>query len=155
DPGARRIDPDILVIGGGAGGLNAAIAAAHAGASVVVLDERKVAGGQYYKQPAKGFAALDAQQAEGAALHAEALAAGAEVLSGVEVWGAVDGPLFLAGAPEGAIIARPRKVSVATGAYERPVMVPGWPLPGVMTTGAAQTLWRSYRTRPGKRVAIF
>ena len=32
-------------------------------------------------------------------------------------------------------------------------MVPGWTLPGVMTTGAAQTLWRSYRTLPGARVA--
>ena len=33
-------------------------------------------------------------------------------------------------------------------------MVPGWTLPGVMTTGAAQTLWRSYRTLPGKRIAV-
>ncbi|MCU0908096.1 MAG: FAD-dependent oxidoreductase [Rhodobacteraceae bacterium] len=40
------------MIGGGAAGLSAAIAARAAGASVVVLDERKVAGGQYFKQPA-------------------------------------------------------------------------------------------------------
>jgi pyruvate/2-oxoglutarate dehydrogenase complex dihydrolipoamide dehydrogenase (E3) component len=33
-------------------------------------------------------------------------------------------------------------------------MVPGWELPGVMTTGAAQTLWRSYRTLPGTRVLV-
>jgi thioredoxin reductase len=43
---------------------------------------------------------------------------------------------------------------IATGAYERPRMVPGWQLPGVMTTGAAQTLWRSYRTLPGRRVVV-
>ena len=43
---------------------------------------------------------------------------------------------------------------IATGAYERPRMVPGWDLPGVMTTGAAQTLWRSYRTLPGARVIV-
>jgi thioredoxin reductase len=52
------------------------------------------------------------------------------------------------------LIARPKIAIVATGAYERPVMVPGWTLPGVMTTGAAQTLWRSYQSLAGKRVAI-
>jgi hypothetical protein len=34
-------------------------------------------------------------------------------------------------------------------------MIPGWTLPGVMTVGAAQTLWRSYTTLPGRRVALF
>jgi NADPH-dependent 2,4-dienoyl-CoA reductase/sulfur reductase-like enzyme len=33
-------------------------------------------------------------------------------------------------------------------------MVPGWTLPGVMTTGGAQTLWRSYRTLPGRRILV-
>ena len=43
---------------------------------------------------------------------------------------------------------------MATGAYERAVPIPGWTLPGVMTTGAAQTLWRSYRRLAGKRILI-
>lgn len=153
-PPARHIAPDVLVIGGGAGGLNAAIAAASAGARVVVLDERKVPGGQYYKQASGDAPALDDQQAEGAALVARARASGAEIIGGVEIWGAFDGPLVLAEHLGGALVARPRKVIVATGAYERPRMVPGWTLPGVMTTGAAQTLWRSYRSLPGKRVAV-
>ncbi len=152
-PPARSIAPDVLVIGGGAAGLAAAAAAARAGASVVVLDERKVGGGQYYKQAAAD-APLDPQQAAGAALIAEARAAGAEMMGGVEVWGAFDGLLFLAEVAGGALVARPRTAIVATGAYERPRMVPGWTLPGVMTTGAAQTLWRSYRTLPGRRVAV-
>ena len=32
--------------------------------------------------------------------------------------------------------------------------MPGWTLPGVMTTGAAQTLLRSYRVLPGRRVLV-
>lgn len=151
---ARLISPDVLVIGGGAAGLNAAIAATGAGAGVVVLDERKVAGGQYFKQASGNAGVLDDQQAEGAALVARARASGAEIIGGVEIWGAFDGPLILAEHQGGALVARPRKVIVATGAYERPRMVPGWTLPGVMTTGAAQTLWRSYRSLPGRRVAI-
>lgn len=150
---ARVIAPDVLILGGGAGGLSAAIAAQRAGASVVVFDERAVGGGQYYKQAAHA-AALDAQQAEGAALLAAAKASGAEIVQGAETWGAFDGPLVMADRDGAALIARPKALIVATGAYERPVMVPGWTLPGVMTTGAAQTLWRSYRTLPGRRVAV-
>ncbi|MBM6596680.1 2Fe-2S iron-sulfur cluster-binding protein [Microvirga pudoricolor] len=154
-PPSRQISPDVLVIGGGIGGLNAAIAAAQAGAQVVLLDERKVPGGQYLKQSAVADEPLDVQQAEGQKLVSAARAAGVEMTGGVEVWGAFDGLLFLAEHQGGALVIRPRKVIVATGAYERPRMTPGWTLPGVMTTGAAQTLWRSYRTLPGKRVAIF
>ncbi|MEL6208204.1 MAG: FAD-dependent oxidoreductase, partial [Pseudomonadota bacterium] len=150
---ARIVSPDVLIIGAGAGGLSAAIAARQAGAEVLVLDERKVGGGQYYKQAATG-APMDAQQAEGAALLQAAQDSGAEILGGVEIWGAFDGPLVLAEVDGAALVARPRSIIVATGAYERPCLVPGWTLPGVMTTGAAQTLWRSYRTLPGQRIVV-
>ena len=150
---ARLLEPDVAIIGGGVGGLSAAIAAREAGASVLVMDERKVAGGQYYKQ-STSHPALDTQQAEGAALLKRARDSGAEILSSVEIWGAFDGPLFLADCAGAALVVRPKSAIVATGAYERPCMVPGWTLPGVMTTGAAQTLWRSYRTSPGKRIVV-
>ena len=152
----RELRPEVLVIGAGAGGLNAASAAARAGARVLVLDERKVAGGQYYKQPAGAVPLLDAQQRAGAGLLAEALAAGAEIMSSVEIWAVFEGPVLYAVDGDGSpLVLRPVQLIVATGAYERPAMVPGWTRPGVMTTGAAQTLWRSYRTLPGRRVAVF
>lgn len=150
---ARTLTPDVAIIGGGAAGLSAAIAARRGGASVIVLDERKVSGGQYYKQ-STGLAPMDTQQAEGADLLRQARDSGAEIIGSVEVWGAFDGPLFIADVEGRALVVRPRTAIIATGAYERPVMVPGWTLPGVMTTGAAQTLWRSYHTLPGKRVAV-
>ncbi len=150
---ARIVEPDVAIIGGGAAGLEAAIAARAYGASVVLLDERKIAGGQFYKQSAS-HAPLDGQQAEGQDLVNRAQASGAEIIRSVEVWGAFDGPLFLATVEGAALVVRPRTAIISTGAYERPRMVPGWTLPGVMTTGAAQTLWRSYRTLPGKRIAV-
>lgn len=154
-PQARHLTPDVLIIGGGAGGLSAATAAARAGASVVLLDERKIGGGQYFKQSTAGLTPMDDQQAQGQTLLKEANAANVEILSQAEIWGAFDGPLIIAEHKDSALVIRPRQLIVATGAYERAIMVPGWTLPGVMTTGAAQTLWRSYRALAGKRVALF
>lgn len=150
---ALQLSPDVLIVGGGAAGLSAAISAAQAGAEVVLLDERKVAGGQYYKQASDGTI-LDQQQDDGAQLVARAKESGAQLISGVELWGAFDGLLFLGHRDGTPLIAKPKTAIIATGAYERPVTVPGWTLPGVMTTGAAQTLWRSYQTLPGKRIAV-
>ncbi|MCB1493008.1 MAG: FAD-dependent oxidoreductase [Rhodobiaceae bacterium] len=147
--------PDVLVIGGGAGGLSAAIAAANAGADVLVLDERKVPGGQFFKQRGDGKPPLDRQQADGAALFRRMRESGARLLDACEVWGAFEGPVIYADRDGSPVIVRPKALVVATGAYERPRFIPGWDLPGVMTTGAAQTLWRSYGSLPGKRVAVF
>ena len=43
---------ELLVIGGGPGGLSAAAIAGEAGLDVVLVDERAKLGGQYFKQPA-------------------------------------------------------------------------------------------------------
>ena len=42
------------------------------------------------------------------------------------------------------------RVLLATGAQERPVPIPGWTLPGVMTAGAAQTLLKTAGAVPGR-----
>ena len=49
---------------------------------------------------------------------------------------------------------RPKRLVLATGAYEQSLPVPGWTLPGVMTVGGLQTLARSYRVAPGQRIVI-
>ncbi len=154
--GAMRVErPDVLVIGGGPGGLSAAIAARRAGAEVVLLDERSQPGGQYYKQvSAEGVAAPDAQHRGGAALIATARALGVDLRPNVLVWGAFEPREFVASGGAGTVRFEPRVAIVATGAYERGWPVPGWTLPGVMTTGAAQTLWRTARRLPGRRVLI-
>jgi NADPH-dependent 2,4-dienoyl-CoA reductase/sulfur reductase-like enzyme len=147
--------PEVLVIGGGPGGLAAAIAARRAGAAVTLVDERSKPGGQYFKQLGiAGGPGPDRQHAEGRALIEQARAAGVDLRSGVLVWGGFQGSGFAAVAAGRALRFVPKATIIASGAYERPWPVPGWTLPGVMTTGAAQTLWRTARRLPGRRVII-
>jgi D-hydroxyproline dehydrogenase subunit alpha len=141
--------PEVLVVGAGPGGLAAAIAARRAGAAVLVLDERAMPGGQYFKQLAEGGAGDgDAQHRRGAQLIATVRALGVTIRSGVEVWGAFP-PLTLAGTSKGSVLRfEPKRLIVATGAYERGVPVPGWsaPAPGIGQTGA---LMRMLGAAPG------
>jgi len=147
--------PDVLVIGAGPGGLAAAIAARQAGASVTLIDERSKPGGQYFKQLGVSVApGPDRQHSEGRALVETALRVGVDLRSGVLVWGAFQNEGFAAVAAGRGLRFQPKAAIVATGAYERPWPIPGWTLPGVMTTGAAQTLWRTARRLPGRRVLI-
>ena len=45
-------------------------------------------------------------------------------------------------------------IIIATGAYDRPVPLPGWTLPGVLTVGGAQTLLKAQRIIPGRRILL-
>ncbi len=145
--------PDLLVIGGGAS------TAAEAGLNVVLIDERAKPGGQFFKQPGDShrFAARiaeDVQVAEGRARVERARRAGIEIISGAEAWGAFAPMTIGVTTPEASLIFKPQRLLIATGAYERGLPVPGWTLPGVMTTGAAQTLLKTDGVLPGKRVLV-
>ena len=87
-------------------------------------------------------------------LRERALAAGVRIETEATVWGAFAADEIAALVGGHAVTFRPRRLVLATGAHERPVPLPGWTLPGVMTTGALQTLVRAQRVCPGERVLI-
>lgn len=160
-PEVRRsveISPSVLVLGGGPAGLAAAAAIAESGVDVVLMDERSKLGGQFFKQPGSGReideAGLDGQYRAGRELAKRVVDAGAEVISGATVWGALRPDLLTARGGGCSWVLRPRRLVLAAGAHERAVPIPGWTLPGVMTTGAAQTLLRSSQVAPGERVLL-
>jgi glycine/D-amino acid oxidase-like deaminating enzyme len=146
---------EVLVVGAGPAGLSAARRLALAGADVIVADERLHPGGQYFKPLATSHSAdaarLDKQFQDGAILREATLSAGARILNETIVWAAFSPNEVAAIVAGRATIFRPKRLVLATGAYEQAWPVPGWTLPGVMTVGGLQTLARSYRVAPGER----
>ena len=152
------LQPEIAVVGAGPAGLSAALAAAEAGAQVTVIDAYHQPGGQYFRQPNVGIQLEqpEPRQREGYALWQKAAAAGVKFLLQTTVWGAFEGKtltLYHEAAKQTSEI-QAKAIILATGTYERIAAFPGWTLPGVMTTGAAQTLLKEQGILPGQRIVL-
>ncbi|SIS89027.1 NADPH-dependent 2,4-dienoyl-CoA reductase, sulfur reductase [Roseivivax lentus] len=135
---------DLVVIGAGPAGMAAAAKAAKLGLGVAILDEQPQPGGQIYRDvdrvaPLRGDI-LGADYAHGTTLTEGLRDAGVDHIPGAVVWAIEDGfRISYTKEGRGAQIAADR-ILLATGALERPMPVPGWTLPGVMTAGAGQIL---------------
>lgn len=133
---------DVLIVGAGPAGMAAALQLHALGVQVRVLDDQAGPGGQIYRgvhqASGKRSAVLGADYQEGIGQVRRFLASGIDYVALASVWlitperevhYRVDGQLRRVKA---------QKVLLCSGAYERPMPLPGWTLPGVMTAGAAQ-----------------
>lgn len=128
---------DLVVVGAGPAGVSAAIEATSHGMSVVVLDENPAAGGRIW-QALETRGASDADDRRALELLRGFRACGADARYGATVWAIEpDGSVFYSAGGDSRTDQAPH-ILLATGTQERPVLIPGWTLPGVMTVGAAQ-----------------
>jgi NADPH-dependent 2,4-dienoyl-CoA reductase/sulfur reductase-like enzyme len=151
---------DLAIVGAGPAGMAAAITASALGLRTAVLDEQDAPGGQIYRavervaaDAPQRLALLGEDYAAGLPLVREFRACAAEYLAGAMVWQIEPGTLFYSQAG----VARrlhARRIVIATGAFERPMPVPGWTLPGVVTAGAAQILLKTAGAVPQGRVVM-
>ena len=152
---------DFAIIGGGPGGIAAAIEAARAGIDVILLDENEQPGGQVFRQFEKGFKVTDPyamgtdfQEGQELLHQFNSMQDKIRYLNNTLVWG-VFNDRTLAFARHGTSSSlRFKNLLVATGAYDRPVPFPGWTLPGVFTAGGAQKLVKSERVLPGQNILL-
>ena len=160
---AERHDCDVLIVGAGPAGMSAATELAKAGTTVIITDERPEPGGQFFKQLAHSHSfALnkpsDSQYRDGAVLIEMLMNSDAQLIGNANAWGAFRDEagnieVCVASGTKSYIV-HTRQLILATGAFESAPAFPGWTLPGVMTTGAAQGLVRAYRVAPGQKVLI-
>jgi len=140
----RRRHADLLVVGGGAAGLSAAIAAAELGADVVLADDDVAPGGRLLDEGGHELAGE---------LAARARAAGVELLSRASVLGFYDG---LSPVWQGSTLhqIRAREHVYATGTIEQPLVFADNDRPGIMLSGGARRLLVRYGVRPGSRAVV-
>lgn len=144
---------DLVVVGAGPAGLAAATAAAELGLSAVVVDEQPEPGGQIYRAVERAghgpaAAALGDDFRHGGSVVEAFRRSGAAYRPGHQVWQVEQSGEVLASDGERSISLVGRRTLIAVGATERPVPIPGWTLPGVMTVGAGQILLKSSGALP-------
>lgn len=154
-----RATTDVLVVGGGPAGLAAATRVAAAGLSVILVDERVTLGGQIYKRMGPGFEvddprAISREYSAGSDLIALTAATGVNVRLRTAVLALDDLVATVCEDEARTSTIEARRIILAPGAYDRPVAFPGWTLPGVLTAGGAQTLVKTQRVLPGRRIVF-
>ncbi len=149
---------DVAVIGAGPAGLAAAALCARAGLVTVLFDEQAAAGGQIYRAvgetPLGAGTILGGDYWRGRGLVEAFAASGARHVPGATVWSLSRAREIGVSQGGAARLVRAARVILATGAMERPVPLPGWTLPGVMTAGAAQILLKSAALVPSGRTVL-
>jgi sarcosine oxidase, subunit alpha len=160
---------DVLVVGGGPAGLAAALAAGKTGARVILADSDRVFGGALLRRhyrigDGEGMAWAQAAVAELTALPESRLLPATTVtghyddnyLVAVERVGEQLGPAAPAALPRQRLWhIRARRVVLATGALERPIVFADNDRPGIMLASAALLYLHRYAVMPGRRTVLF
>lgn len=156
DPDSGRFDKvyahcEVLVVGGGRAGLTAALAAARTGDRVLLVDEQAELGGRLLSAGWDDW--LAAATAELRSVP------DVRVLTRATAFGVYDQNLVLIAERHdgGGRLwqVRAKRVVLATGAHERPLVFANNDRPGVMLAGAARTYVNRYGVAPGTRAVTF
>ncbi len=159
---SRFAHTDVLVVGAGPAGIAAAITAAETGARVILCDEQAEPGGSLLADPQQVIEGkpawtwlADAIATLRAAPRVRLLTATTAFHYGVQNFLALAEIL-----PEGSCVrerlwqVRAKRVVLATGAIERPLLFHGNDRPDVMFASAARTWLNRYAVRPGRRAVL-
>lgn len=151
---------EVAVVGGGPAGLAAALTAAEHGASVTLIERNERLGGQLVKQTHKFFGSERQHAGTRGIEIAEELANRVVNSPGVDVWtnstalGCYQDGTLMVDQGGRVVGVKPKKLIVATGAFERTLLFPNNDLPGIYGAGAVQTLMNVHGVLPGERVIM-
>ncbi|MER9971913.1 sarcosine oxidase subunit alpha family protein [Mesorhizobium sp. M0060] len=159
---------DVLVVGGGAAGLSAALAAGRAGSRVILVEEDVRVGGRLLSDGGE----IDGMHAEEWVRRTTDELASLEnvrIMARTALFGVYDGGVHTAleRVNDHVPVPGPHQVRqrlwrivakrsvVTAGAIERPIVFPGNDRPGVMMASAVRTYVNRFAAMPGRKVALF
>ncbi len=143
-------DSDILIVGGGAAGLAAALAASRKGdRAVTIIDDNPQLGGQIWRARLGKIDSPDARKLIDAIRFNRI-----KIVNNAQVFTAVDRQTLTAETPAGPVRFGYRKLIIATGARERFLPFPGWTLPNVSGAGGLQALAKGGLKVENKRIVV-
>ena len=160
---------DVLVVGGGVAGLSAALAAAEAGAKVILCDERPEFGGAlHFDTGVKVDGADGYDWAQGVVAKLKAMA-NVTVLTRTTAFGYYNHNFVGLAERVTDHVARPSKdlprerlwqvrakrVILATGSIERHMVFPNNDRPGIMLASAARTYLNHFGVAVGSRIGVY
>ena len=142
-----NLHTDVAVVGGGPAGICAAVEAARTEARVTLIDDQPALGG-HLRSNLEGYeiAAKLAGDTEGVP--------NLKVLLNATAFGLYGGSLLGVAQGDRLIKLRSKRVVVATGSHEVPLVFHGNDLPGVMLSTGVQRLLHLYGVKPGKRALV-
>lgn len=140
---------DVLVIGAGPAGLSAALEAARAGCSVILVDENPHVGGSLgYQSPRESLAQYGHLIED---VHAES---GIKVLTNAVALAYYSGHWVPVATPGGVEKICARGIVLATGLLEQPAVFRNNDRPGVMLASGAQRLLHRFGVAPCQRAVV-
>lgn len=148
----------LVIIGAGPAGLSAAVLAAQHGVDVAVLDEQRAPGGQIYRAmesiPPDRAKLLGQEYQRGGKLVSALRHARVDYFADTQVWSLNRKREIGLTSGKTTTVISADQVLLANGAMERPLPFPGWTLPGVMTAGAGQILFKAHGIVPADGVVL-
>ncbi|WP_221583420.1 sarcosine oxidase subunit alpha family protein [Microbacterium sp. G2-8] len=164
----KHVHADVLVVGAGPAGLSAAREASRSGARVMLVDERPLAGGTLLSESRAEIDGIPARDWVDRTVDELDAADETTYLRRTTAIGSYDANYIVAVerrtdhlsevadgvSRERVWHVRARRVVLATGAHERPIVFENNDRPGIMLAGAARTYLNQYGVRVGDRTVV-
>jgi len=160
-PTGKKVEAqtDVAVVGAGPAGLAAAHAAAATGVQVTLIDEGPQLGGSLRADTScysarRAYTGLRGHEIARKLIDSLSANSTLQIYSAATAFGIYDSRVLGVRQKDTLVKLAARRIIVATGAYENPLVADDWDRPGVLLATGVQRMLHLWRMRPGKAAVV-